>query len=124
MNVDAFKAAYGESRNGANYFVRHWYVRSFQFSDGVEQCAAAGCFWLIDIIATECLNPLADSGDNLGILEVKVSRHTADLSLTIGDDEPPIWSRHMDFADMPDGEWKFYLANEGERFALILPSEY
>jgi hypothetical protein len=124
MNTEKFTAAYGESRNGANHFVRHWAARSLQYSDGVESCAEAGCFWLLDIIATEALKPLRASGDGLGIIAVKVADGKADIGMTIEDDAPPVWSRHVDYTDMPPGEWKFFLADEGERFALILPTEY
>jgi hypothetical protein len=124
MNNEAFISAYNESRNGANYFVRHWAARSLQFSDGVEQCAEAGCMWLVDIIATECLKPLRDSGEVMGFVTAKVADGQADLSLSVRDGEPPAWSRHIDLTDMPDGEWQFFLADEGTRFALILPKEY
>jgi hypothetical protein len=124
MNIDAFKTAYGESRNGANYFVRHWAVRSFQFSDGVEQCAGAGCMWLLDILATEFAKPLRATGEYMGIVDVRVENKTASITMTTTDDEPPVYTRNVGYTDMPDGTWKFFLADEGERFALILPTEY
>lgn len=125
MKIDQFLAAYHESRNGANYFVRHPLVRSFQFSDGVEQVAAAGCFWLLDVVATECLKPLRASGEVNAIVRVTVDKDAkAMLSLTVADDAPAIWRKHLDYTDMPSGQWLFELADEGERFALILLSEH
>ena len=37
MNTQAFLAAYRESRNGANHFVRHPLVRSFIYSNGITK---------------------------------------------------------------------------------------
>ncbi len=124
MNTEQFTAAYSESRNGANYFVRHWAARKLQYSDGVESCAEAGIHWLLDIIATECLKPLTASGTCMGIITARVSDGKADLDMSTEDDTPPAWKRHIDYTDMPDGNWKFYLVDEGERYALILPEEY
>ena len=122
MDTAAFLKAYNEGRNGANLFVRHSLARSFQYSDGVRDCAEAGLYWLIDIAATE-LPQVIPLGD-LGILTFKVLGGRGDLKLEIQDDVPPAWERHIDLTDAPDGTWLFYIANEGERFAMILASEY
>jgi hypothetical protein len=124
-----FEALYKESRNGANNFFRNPLVPKFFFSDGVKDCAdAAGCYWLLDIVATECLEPLgASKRSYMGIVTCKVSAGQADITLTDSDEAAPIWSRHLDFTDMPEGEWKFILYNDignGSRFSFILPSEY
>ena len=36
----------------------------------------------------------------------------------------PVWQRQIGATDAPDGLWVFVLANEGERIAMILPSEW
>lgn len=129
MDIERFKAAYNESRNGANYFVNHQLRITpggvpFHYSDGVKDCADAGCYWLLDVIATECPGPLRTSGDVMSIVEVEVNQGKADLRLTISDNAPPIWSKHVDLTDMPDGRWVFELVDEGERFALALLTEH
>lgn len=124
MDAEAFKRAYGESRNGANFFVRHPLVHSFQYSDGVQECAEAGCAWLLDIIGTECLKPLRASGEVLATLNVKVANSKAVLALSVADGAPPAWIRTIDWTDFPKGSWDFLLTDEGERFALILVTEY
>ena len=53
MDIEKFTKAYGESRNGANHFVRHPLARNFAYSDGVQECAECGLYWLLDILATE-----------------------------------------------------------------------
>jgi hypothetical protein len=124
MNETAFRNAFNESRNGANFFVRHPLVRSFQYSDGVQEVADAGAHWLLDIAATELPAALRNSGEIQGILEVHVVDGQADLGLNVDDDRPPVWHRHIDFTDMPDGKWLFELVDEGERVAMILLTEH
>jgi hypothetical protein len=124
MNETAFRNAFNESRNGANFFVRHPLVRSFQYSDGVQEVADAGAHWLLDIAATELPAALRNSGEVQGILEVHVVDGQVDLGLSVDDDRPPVWRRHIDFTDMPDGKWLFELVDEGERVAMILLTEH
>jgi hypothetical protein len=124
MDETAFRNAFAESRNGANHFVRHWANRRFQYSDGVEEVAEAGAYWLLDIVATEVPAALANTGEVQGILEVHVQDGQADILLNVDDDKPPAWKRHIDFTDMPDGKWLFEVVDEGERFAMILITEH
>lgn len=122
MDVDKFKAAYAESRNGANGFYRHPLNRAFQYSDGVKECADAGCHWLLDILATECPKHL-DCGD-LGIVYVVVGKDDQALLLMEKHDGDVSWKRLITYTDMPPGEWVFYLAHEGTDVRMILPTEY
>lgn len=124
MNTEAFKKAYGESRNGCNFFVRHWAVSKFQFSDGVQEVADTGCYWLIDIAATELPKCMKQAGAYSAFLEVRVENSAAFMALTVDDSLPAIWSRAMSWTDLPDGNWLFELADEGERVAMILISEH
>lgn len=124
MDIDKFRTAYSERRNGANYFVRHPLVRKFQYSNGVEGCFDAGTYWLGDIFATELPSVMRAAGEGFGVIHFKSAKGKAFLHLRLQDDGPPAWSRTLDFTDMPNGEWTFFLCDEGERFALILPTEY
>lgn len=123
MDEAKFKAAYNESRNGANFFVRHPLARRFQYSDGVQQLAEAGAYWLLDILATECPQALRKSGEPTGLVEVQVEDSKAEIALSVADDAPPIWTKKIPYTDLPKGIWSFELVDEGERFALILLSE-
>lgn len=124
MDTAKFIATYNETRNGANHFVRHALARTFQYSDGVQACAECGCYWLLDIVATECLKPLRVSGAGAALFEVTVADGKADLALTVDDHKPAIWNKHIDYTDMPAGKWVFELVDEGSRFAMILSSEH
>lgn len=111
MDNGRFKTAYGKSRNGANEFIKYL---GLIVSDGVVDCADAGCWWLVDIIATECRGL-----ENLLVIKAVAANGKADLT-GIGSGDKIRWSRHIDFTDMPDGEWLFYLQDN----VLILPTEY
>ena len=125
MNTEAFKSAYNASRNGLNSRIRHPLARTFVYSDGVEECADAGCHWLLDIIGTEVVPAYKNlCTGNMGIIFVRVANDAATIKLEMEDDMPAAWSRNIEYTDMPPGEWAFYLSNEGDHCLLILPTEY
>ena len=112
MNTEQFISAYNESRNGTDRYHRVLpFVPRFLVTDGVLACADAGCFWLTDIFATELTRKL-NVGD-MGIVKVKVKDKQADLSMSLSDDTPSAWRKHIDFTDMPEGTWTFYISNDG-----------
>ena len=123
MNANAFKKAYGESRNGANQFFRHGLARGFVFSDGVNDCANAGCHWLVDIAATELPAVLRREDENMGTLTATVKKGKAVLTMT-GSGDVHLWSRKIDYTDMPDGKWLFLITVDGPNSVMILLSEY
>lgn len=125
MDDAKFKAIYNESRNGCNGFYRHWFVKAFQYSDGVQELAECGCYWLLDILATEAPAAMRNAGEVHGIVQVVVSSDRKGvISLSVDDDRPPIWTKSVGWTDMPEGIWQFEIADEGDRFALILISEH
>ena len=124
MNTEKFIETYNLSRNGANGFLFNPLYRQLHYSDGLRDLAETGCYWLLDIIGTECLKPLRAANTGMAIVEVTVKDGRAELALTEGDEQPPLWKRSIEWTDMPEGTWLFYLADEGERFSLILPTEY
>jgi len=46
------------------------------------------------------------------------------LLAAYGAQDVQMWTRTVPWTDMPVGAWMFYLFDEGERFTMILPSEY
>ena len=122
MDNKAFLDAYLESRNGCNYFVQHSLVRKFQYSDGVQACAEAGCHWLLDIAATEIPATMRSSKVEHAIFEVAVLGSKARLALTCQDVN--LWHKPIDWTDMPEGEYIFEIVDEGNRVAMILLSEH
>lgn len=125
MNTAQFIAAYNESRNGANCLVRHPLVRSFLYSDGVQECAEAGAYWLLDVLATEIPGMMRESGLGLAVVKVAVKDGEATITCEKWDDDDNPYRRHVTWTDLPEGEWLFYVADNGDRtFTCILPSEY
>lgn len=124
MDAEPFLKAYGESRNGVNDFYRHAMWRRMVYSDGVKACLETGLYWLLDIIGTECIKPVLNSGLPLGILYVAVQGSKAHLRLEMQDDVV-LWEKRVEYTDMPEGCWTFYLANDGDGdIRMILSSEY
>lgn len=128
MNADKFKAVYNESRNGCNAFIRHPLVRQFAYSDGVQAMAETGCYWLLDILATELPAQFRkhEEESNTCVVTVKVTGSKAVIEAEFLDGRVA-WSKPVDFTDMPEGEWKFYVVDEGHGatpYRMILLTEY
>lgn len=125
MNEAQFKAAYNESRNGANGFIRHPLVKSFHYSDGVQECAEAGCYWLLDVLATEIrVKDFVAHESVMCIVKITVKDGTGRIVGEFYDDDPSAYTKSMN-TDLPDGEWVFYLSDDGDNIVrCILPSEY
>lgn len=126
MDMQKFKAAYSESRNGANKMFRHPLVRKFIYSDGVQACADAGLYWMLDILATEGVQHMKKHPDD-GLMVVYFSAYANRSALikgTLSDDDPTPWMRRVALTDCEPGQWTFYMAYDGEHYSLILPSEY
>lgn len=128
MKTEEFTQIYNESRNGANGFIRHPLVRNFAVSDGVRDLADTGCWWLIDIIATELPAVFRQQAavSNTAVITAKVAGGVATISAEFEDDHIA-WSKAGIRTDLPDGEWRFLMVDELEgdaRYRLILLSEW
>lgn len=127
MNTGAFLNAYHASRNGTNQFYRHPINRSFVFSDGVRECAEAGCYWLLDILATELPGVFRRQGEGYHrcIVTVTVKNESATIKGEFMDDDPKPYKRAISYTDLPEGEWKFMVTNDDPHaLSCILLSEY
>lgn len=126
MDAQAFTQTYNESRNGANFLVRHPFVGRFKFSDGVQELAGHGCYWLLDILATELVDHFRNRPDDvLIIVKVVVKDDAAVITASASDDDAAPWVRSIGYTDMPEGEWSFIVGqDEPGRFTMILPAEH
>lgn len=125
MNDQAFKAAYEESRNGVNQFYQHPLFRFFIYSDGVRECALAGCYWLLDQIAPQSKELFAKhQGENLLSVTVVSKDRKATITYS-GSGDVPLDTKEIDFTDLTEGTWIFYVADDGDKYiTMILPKEY
>ena len=124
MNHTEFKRIYGESRNGANGFVRHPLARSVIYSDGVQDVAETGIYWALDIFATELPKMMRQHDEHMLVITIMVQDSKAHITATGSGDKMLPWSRVIDWTDMPDGDWIFYMSADGDTATIILPSEY
>ena len=125
MNNEAFLKAYKEPRNGASFFVRHPLVHNFIFSDGMKDCAEAGCFWLLDVLATEVKSKqFNDKNSVLCIVQVTVKDLNCKITGEFFDGDLTPYKKHITYTDFPEGKWNFYLSYEDGKVICYLPSEY
>jgi hypothetical protein len=100
------------------------YHRTFMFNpalvhtDGVQYFAeTAGCFWFLDIVATE-VYPLTKKEP---FLSIKLWVNGGEASITVEDgDLNPVFVKGIEHTDCPDGEYQFFLTDN----VLMLTSEY
>lgn len=126
MDNDKFIAAYEESRNGTEHFYFNKLMPKFFYSDGVKECAETGCYWLLMRMGTEVLGVFKQRKEYLAIVTVAVKDNKAVITTTFEEEDPNPFIMTVDLTDMPEGEWNFYIYNEGPEFGFrcILPSEY
>ena len=91
-------------------------------TDGVQYFAdTAGCYWLLDIIATEYL-PLTNRHEfqyDFLSIQFVVEGGIGDICVEDGDCKV-IKQKHIAHTDCPDGIYKFFLTDN----VLMLTSEY
>ena len=127
MDQVKFNSAYYETRNGCNSKIRHPLARQLVYSDGVQELAEIGMYWLLDIIGTEFIGPFCkypDIFDGMGFIHVNVKDSHATITLVRDDGDPPVYTREIEWTDMPEGKWIFYFTDEGDHVFLFLPTEY
>ena len=103
---------------GTEQWHRHALNKHLMLTDGVVYFAeTAGCWWFLDIIATEVMrfHPLKA----FLVIDLDVRAGAADI--VVGDgDGVTLFRRHIHFTDAPEGLWRVYLTDN----VLLLPSEY
>ena len=103
---------------GTENWHRHALNKQLLLTDGVVYFAeTAGCYWFLDIIATEVFKKQV-SHPFLAIL-LDVREGAADIHVTDGDGLK-LHRRHIHFTDAPQGLWRFYLTDN----VMLLPGEY
>ena len=128
MNIEALHKAINESRNGANFFVRHPLCRSVAYSDGVQEVAQAGCWWLIDILSSELPEKFKLNSDvsSFCVIQVRVDQSRAQITAEF-EDGVIAWKRVIEWTDLPDGVITLYMADDQDGpspYRIILPTEW
>jgi hypothetical protein len=103
---------------GTENWHRHALNKNLLLTDGVKYFAeTAGCYWFLDIIATEGMSLQAKHPFLAILLDVRDGE--ADIHVTDGDGLR-LYRRHIHFTDAPTGQWRFYLTDN----VMLLPGEY
>lgn len=124
MDIEKFKQVYSESRNGTDGFTRHPLSRGFIYSNGVEECAETGCYWLLDIMATELPGWFQKRTEHTCLVVVRVdAKGAATISFEF-QDGVSAYTKPINWTDMPQGVWNFYVSREDGHLCCILVSEY
>lgn len=103
---------------GTEVWYRHPLNRRMLYTEGVQHFAeAAGCYWLLDIIATEIFRLQV----TMPFLHIRLIVEGGEGDI-VADDGNGVeaFRRHINFTDAPDGEWRFYLTDN----VVLLPGEY
>jgi hypothetical protein len=108
----AIEAVLSESRNGMNYAIKAGLYPMLMSDGAKELCEAAGCYWLMDILGTEAapkLKASINAGDcGTAIVSIKVKDSQATIEVTVSDDAPTYWGKHVPYTDFPEGEWTLF----------------
>jgi hypothetical protein len=102
-----------------NYYrTNPFFAKDMVHTDGVQYFADnAGCYWFLDIIATEVF-PLLKKEP---FLSIKFWVNGGEASITVEDgDLKPLFVKGIEHTDCPDGDYQFFLTNN----VLMLTSEY
>lgn len=106
---------------GTEHWYRHSLNRNMLYTDGVQYFAEkAGAYWLLDIIATELHRLQQVHGFLTVTAESLDSKATLQAHTEVDGVEQIVWSRKIDYTDLPAGAWKFFYTDD----VLLLPSEY
>lgn len=121
-NLNAIKADLA-CHIGSETFTRHGFVATSVATEGaIDYFTQAECFWLWDIIATECHNIIRAMVPEVHYFTIKAKDAEADLKLVDWEDNV-LWERHIDFTTHPDGEMELHFGWDGYRTTVCLPSE-
>jgi hypothetical protein len=103
---------------GAETWYRHPLNRHLLYTAGVQFFVEqAGCYWFLDIVATELFQ--LQQTELFLMITLAVDDGEADIVADDGDGNV-VFHRHIHFTDAPSGEWRFYLTDN----VVLLPNEY
>ncbi|AEG00396.1 DUF6876 family protein [Methylomonas methanica] len=113
---------------GTEHWYRHSLNKRMLYTDGVRYFAKnggeLGAYWLLDKTALEICPLLHRKKQAFGVVSVSVNLdHSADIIVTDGN-EQQLLRLDIQFTDLQNGEWRFYLIEEGDHRVMLLLGEY
>lgn len=120
--LNAIKADLGQ-HYGSETFTRHGLVKNCIATEGaMDYFKQAECFWLWDIIATECHMVIKKLEPDVHYFKIVSKDGEADLTLK-GYRDNLLWERHIGFTSHPEGEMELVVGWDGSRTTISLYSE-
>jgi len=115
-------------RNGANNFYRHWFVKKFIYTDGVDEyLKRASCYWLLDKLATEGYNALKTQVPDSFYLKISVTESDGvglnNCVIKIKDYLKNTIYEAKIRTDHPIGKFRFVIAFDGDVVTWCLHAE-
>jgi hypothetical protein len=119
---------------GTTSYTRHSLMRNLLMTEGVMWLQEnAECHWLVDAIASHIVTNRRLRGEKFQTWDFK--RHDDDmapkghphmLSVTDGNDGPPIVKQEIEYTDFPLPSIRFFVAHDEGLggWVIMLPSEY
>lgn len=93
-------------------------------TDGALYVAQEGhAFWLMDMISAHLMESKWHKKDYFAVAELRTNNNEGDFLLTDGN-ENKIAAVHLDYTSYPDEYIKLYCSWDGERWTIMVPSEY
>lgn len=128
MNAEEIQEVLPHFKGTTEYYRSSALAKDIFHTDGVQWLAdVAGCFWLIDAIASHQFN-IRVSGEPFQVWTLKVENRKGILLCGDGDDTPPLVTQEIPYTDFPLEEITLFLEDgsvDGENVhrILMLPSE-
>ena len=121
MNSDEL-AVHLAQNTGTEYWYKHPVNKTLSYTDGVKafakEAGKQGGYWLIDLIALKYYSLLKKS--EFLLIKLSVGKDKKALLSVDDGNENVLAQARINFTDVQEGEWKFYLTDK----VLLLPSEY
>lgn len=101
-----------------NYYRTFAFNPNLKHTDGVEYFAKnAGCYWFLDIVATE-IYPFSDK---YPFMTIYLTAKDGKAEIIVQDgDISRLFQRQIEFTNCPEGTYEFFLTDD----VLMLCSEY
>jgi hypothetical protein len=116
---------------GTEQWIRHPLNPKMLWTEGVDYFAdKARAYWFIDLVALGIYGEpgivSAMKKEKEGFAVVMLHVKNGKAMVEAFDDVPGrcLYHAGVDWTDCPEGEWKFYLVDDGEHVTLLLPGEY
>lgn len=123
-DANELRRALAQYNNGTGQYHRHGLVRSVIATDGAKfffENAGHGAYWLFDIMATETKKTVETR--SFAKVIVKSNGKNAVVDTEDGNGNV-LKTKRIDITDCPEGEWPFFMVNDGDYQVILLPTEY